>query len=213
MFVGTLTFSGMLLFGSILWALLSESDSDRALAAAAAIDGEPVEALSANHHSVIDLADLLRAAETGDADAQYKLAIKNMDRHARTGEVEDLAEANRWFQEASVQGHPRAQTALGNAYLAGRGVVQDFTQAANWFRQAAELGSSEAMYELGKMSRSGWGVEQSLVEAYVWLNLASARGETRARESRSQLISQLTGEQLAEAQARSRELDASIPFY
>jgi TPR repeat protein len=78
-----------------------------------------------------------KAAEQGDAVAQYKLArmYKNGE-----GVTLDYAEAVKWYIKAADQGNEFAQTNLGLMYYSGRGVTEDDAEAVKWFRKAAEQG-------------------------------------------------------------------------
>lgn len=205
-------FLGFLLFASILWITFGSSAEDELLlqkTQARALDTE--QSLTSGYRAVAAGDELDPGSSDGSPLAQYRLAMQFFSQYDHTGDPGDLRKAHSLLLKSAAQEHPQAQAELGNSYLSGRGVVQDFAIAAHWYTQAAENGVPEAMYELGKMARSGWGMEQSLVDAYVWLNLASARGDMRARDSRSQLIGQLSNEELMEAQRRSRELDEAIP--
>lgn len=172
---------------------------------------ETEQSLALGYTAVADGDDSYLESDDGSPLTQYRLALRFFSQFEHTGDPADLRTAHRFLLNSSAQGHPEAQSELGTSYLNGRGVVQDFPLAADWFKKAAENGVPKAMYELGKMAMAGWGMEQSLPEAYVWLNLASARGDTRARDTRRQLLSRLSNEELKEAQRRSRELDKTIP--
>ncbi|WOJ92748.1 tetratricopeptide repeat protein [Congregibacter variabilis] len=203
---------GLSLLVGIVWVIFGSSAEDELLLQKTrdrAVDNQ--QSLASGYRAVAAGDELDPDSSDGTPLAQYRLAKQFFSQYDHTGDPADLRSAHKLLLKSAEQQHPQAQAELGNSYLTGRGVVQDFPLAADWYKQAAENGVPEAMHELGKMARSGWGMEQSLVDAYVWLNLASARGDLRARDARSQLISQLTNEELMEAQRRSRELDQSIP--
>ena len=48
------------------------------------------------------------------------------------------------------------------------------------------------------------------VEAYAWLNMASAKGRKQAAEKRDEIKKNMTSEQIAEGQKRSREIMMTI---
>jgi hypothetical protein len=156
-------------------------------------------------------AALEAAAESGDRDSQYQLAMVLQEESESSGDFSVRDTSIRWLEEAAANGHPQAQAEMGALYLAGRGVLQDFSAAASWYEKAARQGDTAAMYELGRMTQSGWGVDEDLVDAYVWLNVASARGEERAETLRDQVMKLLTADKLMEAQQRAREINDSIP--
>lgn len=159
----------------------------------------------------VNVNDVKALAQSGDHEAQYRLAKALFRENTLSSDAESLAEGVASLRAAANGGHPAAQSEMGDLYLDGRGVVQDFVQATAWYRKAADQGNSKAMLGLGRMARSGWGIEADLVEAYVWLNLASARGEADAIQARKEIITQLSAAQLNAAQVQSRELDQRIP--
>ena len=64
---------------------------------------------------------------------------------------------------------------------------------------------------LGQAYASGAdGLEQDYVAAHAWLNLAGAAGHAEAAETREVIAALMTPEQIAEAQARARDLHAAI---
>ncbi len=86
-----------------------------------------------------------RAAEQGDASAQYQLGLL-YDRG--WGVQEDPAVAIMWYRMAARQGHAIAQFTLGVMYRNGRGVSQDNTEAAKWYQKAADQGVVRALINL-----------------------------------------------------------------
>ncbi|MXY16004.1 MAG: sel1 repeat family protein, partial [Acidobacteria bacterium] len=86
--------------------------------------------------------DALRAAaESGDADAAYRLG-----RAYQRGRdvVRDPAEGARWVRIAAEQAHAEAQNDLGRSYANGYGVPRDLEEGVRWFRLAAEQGFAVA---------------------------------------------------------------------
>ena len=63
-----------------------------------------------------------KAAEQGDADAQFNLGAAYRE---GDGVPKDAAEAVRWYRLAAEQGHAGAQGSLGVAYQNGEGVPRD----------------------------------------------------------------------------------------
>ena len=96
--------------------------------------------------SLEELGRIQRAAEQGDAEAQFTLG-----RLYETGEgvPRDDAEAVKWFQQAAEQGHTDAQDSLGRMYRFGLGVAKDDVEAEKWFSKAAGNGRA-AQEELGR---------------------------------------------------------------
>jgi TPR repeat protein len=147
-----------------------------------------------------------KAAEQGDAAAQYNLGI--MYDHGR-GVPQDYAQAALWYRKAAEQGFASAQLNLGAAYYEGQGVTQDYAQAAAWYRKAAEQGDATAQFNLGAAYCDGQGVAKDYAEAYLWLNLA-ASGKPEGIEveevvrMRDDAASHLTNDALIQAQERAR---------
>ncbi len=82
-----------------------------------------------------------KAAEQGDAKAQYNLAIMYV---RGEGVGQDDKQAANWFRRAAEQGDAGAQLGLGAMYLAGQGVNKDVVQAHKWSSLAAANGQKEA---------------------------------------------------------------------
>ena len=98
----------------------------------------------------------------------------------------------------------RAQTSLGGMYYNGQGVQRDYAEAAKWVRKAAERDYAPAQVDLGVMYWNGQGVPQDAVLAYMWLNLAATQEPDAVRE-RDVAASQMTPDEIAEAQRMARE--------
>ena len=93
-----------------------------------------------------------KAAEQGDAEAQYELGHCY---HYGYGVTEDKTEAVKWYRMAAEQGHVYAQCWLGVCYFIGNGVTQDKTEAIKWYRKAAEWGHEEAKDALKRLEQRG----------------------------------------------------------
>ena len=118
--------------------------------------------------------ELTRAAERGDADAQYALGFMYA---TGFGDFEaDSVEAPTWYRRAAEQGFARAQSALGSAYARGHLVEQDFTQAATWCRLGAEQADAGGQICMASLYAGGCGVEQDYAESARWYRLAAVRG-------------------------------------
>ena len=80
--------------------------------------------------------------------------------------------------------------------------------AAEWYRMAAEQGDIRAQYSLGVMYETGQGVSQDNVQAYLWYDLGASRPSVEQEQSiknRDSVASQMTPEEVAEAQRLVRE--------
>jgi len=112
------------------------------------------------------------------------------------------------IRDYAEKGNAFGQWVLGTDYECGDGVGKDYKQAAAWFQKAAEQGDYDSQLSLSRLY-TGRGVPQSYEEAYFWLNLACANAPEDARrvaESlRDKAMSQLSAEQVADAQARANK--------
>ena len=141
-------------------------------------------------------------AEQGHAKAQTILGFMHTE---GLGAPRDYVEAVKWYRMATEQGFADAQILLGIAYAIGRGVPQDYAEAIKWYRKAAEQGHARAQTILGVMYRDDRGVPKDYVSAHMWLNLAAAKGDEEAQKGRDLIASQMTPDQIAEAQRMARE--------
>jgi TPR repeat protein len=122
----------------------------------------------------IGLSCIARAANLGDAQAQFRLAEHL---YARREQGRNVAQALNWFRGAADLGHAAAQCALAGFYLRGEVVVQDSTQALHWYQKAADQGDATAQWNLGALFASGTqALEQDLKQAFHWCHEAANQG-------------------------------------
>jgi uncharacterized protein len=158
---------------------------------------------------------MLKAAEHGDAEAQFWLGVGYEQNWFGTN---DLKEAVRWYQKAAESGDPDAQYELGRRYEDGEGVEQNLSLAAEWYRRAAECvpdlgGAGQGRNRLGLLYMEGRGVPQDYVQAYFWFRLRGS--EQNAAEAKEHLSpAQLLGlERLLDEWKRqhtSSQLEAAV---
>lgn len=91
--------------------------------------------------------ELIRKAESGDAEAQYELG--NNYYFGSRGFSKNEEEADKWFLKAAEQGHAKAQYKLGNNYYYGWGVPKNRAKAESWFLKSAAQGYDGAYFSLG----------------------------------------------------------------
>lgn len=167
----------------------------RGLAGAGDPDAQTVLALMYLEGQAVDMnmAEAIRwyasAAEQGQMDAQYALALIAMD--GAGGAARDEETAGLWMLEAARRGHVFAQFDLGNMYAQGDGVAQSDANAATWFEAAAAQGHRDAQYNLGVLYLAGRGVDQDAVTALRWFAEAAEQGHPDAQYNLG--ISYLTG--------------------
>jgi TPR repeat protein len=88
-------------------------------------------------------------------------------------------------------------------------VEKDYAEALKWRQKAADQGHAYAQYGLGCMYRDGRGVSMDDIEAYAYFNLA-ARSWEPAAKAREHLEKDMFSDQAAQAQKRTKELQARI---
>ena len=154
-----------------------------------------------------DIETMRKAAEAGDAVAQYKLGLMY---HDGEGVPEDYAEAFKWFRKAAEQRYAKAQYSLGEMYYKGRGVTQDTAEAFKWTRKAAEQGHALAQVSLGASYSFGQGVPKDDVAAYAWLSQAAGSHVPNTRLYRDNIKQKLTPTQIEKGEAMAREISERI---
>ncbi len=147
-------------------------------------------------------------AEKGDASAQVTLGL--MYEYGR-GVAKNDVEAVKWYRKAAEQGDADAQIYLGSRYGYGRGVAKDDAEAVKWYRKAAEQGVAVAQLYLGLMYAKGQGVLEDRVTALVWWSIAAANGDKNAKSNKIKIAKKMTPEQIAQAQALSKEMTQKNP--
>jgi len=148
-----------------------------------------------------------KAAEQGlTKGAQYNLGVCY---GKGEGVAKDAVEAVKWYRKAADQGHANAQNNLGVCYGKGEGVAKDAVEAVKWYRKAADQGHANAQNNLGGCYYRGKGVSKDMVEAYALFNLASVTNES-AQKNRDLAAKEMTREQIAAAQKRTKELQKEL---
>jgi hypothetical protein len=144
-----------------------------------------------------------KAAEQGDAEAQYQLGRLYA---YGLGVARDSTEAAKWYRLAADQGHVSAQHWLGHLYAQGQGLEtahaeapepaasepgkriagpralwSDAAEAAKWWRKAADQGDAAAQFDLGWLYARGQGVETNHSEALRWYRKSAEQGNASAQ--------------------------------
>ena len=81
----------------------------------------------------------------------------------------------------------------------------DYAMALREWLPLAEQGNEKAQAVLGGMYYMGRGVQQDDVNAAMWLDLAARQGDQSAARLRNHAISEMTPDQIAEAERLARE--------
>lgn len=114
--------------------------------------------------------DLLKAAEKGDAEAQYSVARSyQLGKRVKSDRKKSLY----WYSKAAEQGHIEASYRLGLIYYRGiGGYTIDHKKAFKYLSQAAKANHKRSQTHLAKMYEKGEGVERSEVLSDYWYEQA-----------------------------------------
>jgi TPR repeat protein len=127
-----------------------------------------------------DVPAVRRAAENGDADAQYKLGSAYVS--GMFGVEKDHAMTLKWFGKAAAQGHVEAQYELGDCYYYGfYGAPINNAKAFSWYGKAARQGHVDSQYSLGKLYYIGEGTRENRAKAFEWFLKAAEQGHYEAQ--------------------------------
>lgn len=122
-----------------------------------------------------------RDAESGDAEAQFKLSdycLTNFDMDESANSSESL----KWLRNAAEQGYSPAQFRLGYMYMVGLRLSMDHTQALNWLHKADETGGDhDAQFCISLMYLRGTGVPKDDTLRVAWLRKAADGGHAEAQ--------------------------------
>lgn len=120
-------------------------------------------------------AETIKAAEQGDAEAQFKLGLYycNVEKNRTAG--------MKWIRQAAEQGHSKAQFSMGSGYYFSPGPEKNYVEALAWYRKAAEQENMLAQFALGFCYINRKGVERDQAEAEKWFRRAAAQGFTMAQ--------------------------------
>ena len=113
-------------------------------------------------------------AEKGDADAAF-----NLGQAYRLGKGVplELAQAQRWLEQAARKGHVDAAATLGLLLFQNGNRVSGM----RWLKAAAEAGEPRALLMVGTAMYNGDGVPQDPVTAYAYVSRAAAQGLAPAK--------------------------------
>lgn len=164
-----------------------------------------------NPKSFASTEEMLRKADDGSAEAQFKAGIYYQN------DKKDDKTAAYWYRMAAEQGHPQAELAVARNYRDGAGVAQDRGLACNWYLKAALQGNKEAQdefvsllkgrkelqfyaeilfdhssrlagvgdanarYVLAWCYREGLGTTKNKDECFKWMSMAAEQGDANAQ--------------------------------
>jgi len=120
-----------------------------------------------------------RAAEAGDAGAQFNLGLcyANGD-----GVPEDAELSVAWHRRAADAGQSDSQFSLGVCYAKGDGVAKDAEQAVSWYRRAAEAGHARCAVQ-------PWHSFASKVKGFLRMQNRQCRGTAVQLRRATQVLS------------------------
>ena len=135
----------------------------------------------ATTEQVAQLAELKEHAEAGDPNAQFSLGYMNDT--GRDGGImpKDTRKAAEWYEKAALQGHAKAQSALGQAYIKGFGVPKNYVIGVDWLQKAADQGDADAQLELGWLYADSKGIPDDPAKALTWWQHAADRDFAHAQ--------------------------------
>ena len=154
--------------------------------------GKPAEAIKL----------LLKKAQKGDANAQFKVGIMY---HEGEGVEQNYQKALKWLKLSAEQKYPEAQFKLGQIHRKGRGVPRDYKQALEWYELAANQGHPKAQFNLGVMYDQEQGLPHNIVGAHKWYSLAGEQGLRLATRNRDLIAKHMTPEQINKSKQLIKE--------
>ena len=116
---------------------------------------------------------LLEQAKSGDATAQYDLAVHYAE---ASGGERNYELAAQWYGKAAEQGLAVAEYRLASLYEKGLGVGLDMQRAKNLYQRAAEKGNMRAMHNLGVLAVEGTDGKPNYTSAALWFGKAAEYG-------------------------------------
>lgn len=119
--------------------------------------------------------DIKNAAEGGDAEAQYLLAVAYF---AGEGIAKDKAQSIKWYRRSALKGFSRAQVVFANRLYHGvDGLLsRNRAEAIEWYRAAAENGNVTALVTLGDRYKNGEAVSKDMDKALQYYKRALKLG-------------------------------------
>lgn len=121
-----------------------------------------------------ELASIIKSAEAGDVEAQYKLGEFYYD--GAEGLVQDYALAVKWLRKAADAGNPKAQSLLGVCYENGFGVEKNLVAAIVFYSKAVDQGIALVYNNLGCIYGDKFGSFYNEKVAFKFFQKAAEQG-------------------------------------
>lgn len=130
---------------------------------------------------------LLRAADAGNAAAQWELGMMLLN--GRGGPA-DAVGARRQVRRSAEAGYVNGQISYAVMLALGQGGPTDEPEARVWYQRAAEQGSAHALRGLGAMLLVGQGGAADPILGMAYIELAAEAGDEMAGVLMERLRSQ-----------------------
>jgi len=124
-------------------------------------------------HKEMGVEAILKEAEGGNSDAQYKMGTMFYD---GDGVEQDKVKASFWFMQAARQGLAVAQFQMSRMLFFGDGIEADPDYAFRFLALAAEQGHVPAQHNLGVKLYFGEGIGSDKSKAAYWFLKAANEG-------------------------------------
>ena len=108
-------------------------------------------------------------ATAGDTKAEFVLGLIMYG----DADVQNYAEALKWFRLAVKKEYAPAQYFLADMYHYGNGIAQDKVEADKLYRLAADAGIDYAQFYMGAVHRDGIGVPRDYAKSTEWFSRAA----------------------------------------
>jgi TPR repeat protein len=132
----------------------------------------------------IDFETVKKAADNGDAKAQFETALCY---ERGTSLKQDYGTAVQYLMKSADQGYALAELRLGYFYSKGMGLHRNMVEAVKWYRKAADQGNAFAQYAMGKVHAEGSaGVQKDIEEALRWWEKSAAQNQPEAQNALGQ---------------------------
>jgi hypothetical protein len=121
--------------------------------------------------------ELLKKAESGDANAMYDYALEYMElAKSRDNYDEDRDVIMHWIRKAAENGHAKAQRDLA-------GILREDNpkESFDWLQKAANQGEPEAQHNLAVYYEQGIGTPMDYNKQFYWYEKAAQNGDIDAK--------------------------------
>lgn len=161
----------------------------------------------ANQYVEVETESLAQTDTESTAEQDYQQGMKYS---IGDGVDRDYKKAFDAFNRAASAGHVRAQYQLAIAYAFGEGVEKNINESFQWFYKSAFGGDLLAQRQLASMYWTGNGTEQDKIQSAAWYHIVSKQGNDMDLRRLQEVQSELSGEQVIEAESTAASLSSQI---